>query len=147
VSDDLFDAPGGGELFDWDAHNRRLLLITPKSIEASVRTVHGEKDAVRADIVVLGEPGAGPDEVLRETLIFPGYIQGQVRAHIGTGRMTLGRLGQGEATRGQKPPWLLSDPTDADKTVARAYLAQRDKPGPMRAPTSQQSSSSSLPPF
>lgn len=143
MSDDLFDAPGGGDLFDWEAHIRRLLLITPKSVETGIKTDYGDKDATRADIVVLGEPGAGPDEVVRDTLIFPQYIQGQVRSVIGTGRMTLGRLGQGEAQAKQKPPWLLSDPTDADKAVARAYLAGKSKSGTARA----QSTPASLPPF
>lgn len=144
MSDDPFEAPGSGELFNWEAHNRRLLLIKPKSVETGVKTVHGEKDAVRGDIVVLGEPGAGPDEVVRDTLIFPGFIQGQVRGHIGTGRMTLGRLGQGEATRGQKAPWLLSDPTEADKAVARAYLAGNKSGASRPAPTGN---TASLPPF
>lgn len=143
MSDDPFDAPGGGDLFDWESHNRRLLLITPHSIEEGIKTDFGEKNATRADIVVLGEPGAGPDEVIRDTLIFPQYIQGQVRSVVGTGRMTLGRLGQGEAQRNQKPPWLLSDPTDADKAIARAYLTGKGKSSGGRA----QSTPASLPPF
>lgn len=147
MPDDLFDAPGG-DLFNWETHSGRLLLITPKSIELGVETIHGNKDATRADIVVLAEPGTGLTEVVRDTLIFPRAIQGQIRGHVGTGRMTLGRLGQGQAQRGQKPPWQLSDPTDNDKATARAYLAAGGTTGATSAPTPQPTQQHNpLPPF
>jgi hypothetical protein len=40
--------------------------------------------------------------------------------------MVLGRLSVGEAKGDQAPPYLLTPPTDADKVIARAYLAQVD---------------------
>lgn len=143
---DPFDNPGG-DLFNWESHEGRLLLITPHSIERDVQTVHGATDATRADIVVLPEPGRPDTTTVRDTLIFPRAIRGQIRGHVGTGRMTLGRLGKGTAQRGQSPPWQLADPTDADKHAARAYLTGQ---GQASTPTTQpqtQAQQGSLPPF
>jgi hypothetical protein len=35
----------------------------------------------------------------------------------------LGRLEQGTAKPGQKPPWKLANATDSDKDIGRKYLA------------------------
>lgn len=41
--------------------------------------------------------------------------------------MVLGRLGVGEAKDpGQNAPYILTPPTDADKAIARQYLAAQD---------------------
>ena len=123
-NDDPFDSPGSGDLFDWGTHHGRLLLITPHSHERGITTQYGDSDAIRADIVVLAEPGTGPAEVMQDTLIFPRVIQSRIRGNVGTQRMTLGRLEQGPAEKGN-PPWILTDPDDQDRATARAYL----KPG------------------
>ncbi|MFC5996928.1 hypothetical protein ACFQE5_22210 [Pseudonocardia hispaniensis] len=126
MSDDLFDGPGSSSGISWEEINGRLLLITPHSVETGIKTSYGDTDAVRADVVVLDGPDA-PDEYA-DTLIFPRVLQGQVRKNAGTGRMNLGRLGQGNKKPGQSPPWMLGDPTDADKAIARNYLAQNSQP-------------------
>lgn len=120
---DQFDAPGSASGLDLKEIEGRLLLVKPLSQETGINTSLGEKDAVRADITVLD----GPDAPIENTdvLIFPRVLQGQVKANIGTGRFNLGRLGKGLAKPGQNPPWKLADPTDADKDVARAYLASK----------------------
>lgn len=118
---DPFDGPGGGGSINWEERNGRLLLIKPISKEIGINTSLGVKDAVRADVVVLDGPGA-PEEI-KDILIFPLVLQGQVRANCGTGRMNLGRLGYGEKKPGQSPPWKLAEPTDTDKSIARAHLA------------------------
>lgn len=147
--DDPFDAPGG-DLFSWESHHGRLLLITPHSVEREIKTRHGDSDAVRADIVVLAEPGTGPVLEVWDTLIFPRVIQSRVRGQIGSGRMTLGRLGQGEPERGN-PPWILLDPTEADRATARAYLDGRSGGGRTAGARTGQGSPSrpspSVPPF
>jgi hypothetical protein len=119
MSDD-FDSPGSVTGVEWAELNGRLLLIQPHSNE-EVDTVHGRAKAVRADIVVLDGPGA-PEEYI-DTLIFPKVVSGQVRTNVGTGRRNLGRLGQGNKKPGQSAPWILADPTDADKAIARQYLS------------------------
>ena len=112
-------SPSGG--LDLETLNGNLLLVMPQAVETGISTSFGLKDAVRADVVVLDGPEAG--EEYNDTLIFPKVLQSQVRGNIGTGRRNLGRLGQGQAKKGQSPPWMLEDPSDADKASARAYLA------------------------
>lgn len=119
---DMFDGPGTASGFSWEDNANRLLLIKPHAVEHGVKTSFGEKDAIRADIIVLDGPTAGEEN--NDVLVFPLVLQGQIRANVGTGRYNLGRLGQGEKKAGQKPPWKLGDPTDADKDAARAHLAK-----------------------
>lgn len=119
---DPFDnpaAPGAGIKYE-DLENR-LLLITSHVQEKAIPTEFGDNDAIRADVVVLDGPTAG--EEISDTLLFPRVLQGQLRPNIGTGRKNLGRLGKGVKKPGKNAPWLLTDPTDADKAIARAYLA------------------------
>lgn len=125
-TNDLFDGPGSSVGIQWSDMEGRLLLVTPQSVEDSIKTSFGETTAVRADVVVLDGPSA-PDEY-GDTLIFPKVLQGQVRGNAGSGRMNLGRLGKGNAKPGQSAPWLLGEPTDADKAIARAFLAGRQTP-------------------
>ena len=122
MSDDLFDGPGSTTGVVWEDIKGRLLLIKPHSVETGIKTSYGETDAVRADVIVLDGPGA-PTEY-NDTLIFPRVLQGQVRSNAGTGRMNLGRLGQGNKKPGQSPPWMLGDPNDADKAIARDYITK-----------------------
>ena len=122
---DPFDGPASSTGISWEDIKGRLLLITPHSQEEGIKTAHGDAAAVRADVVVLDGPDA-PTEY-SDTLIFPKVLQGQVRKNCGTGRMNLGRLGQGNKKPGQSAPWMLGDPDDADKAVARDYLAQSVK--------------------
>jgi len=41
--------------------------------------------------------------------------------------MVLGRLGQGEAKKGQSAPWMLSEATEADKVIGRNYIAKNSE--------------------
>lgn len=118
MAEDPWSDPGSSSGVEFDQLNGRLLLIKPIQTE-NVNTSFGEKECVRADLVILDGVGA-PDEA-KDILIFPKVLIGQVRATIGTGRMVLGRLGQGVAKPGQKPPWKLDDPTDADRKIARSW--------------------------
>lgn len=122
MSDDMFDGPGSTSALNYEDAKGRLLLITPHKLETGIKTEYGENDAVRADVVILDGPDA-PEEC-NDILIFPKVLQGQLRKNVGTGRMNLGRLGQGEKQPGKSAPWMLGDPTDDDKKVARDYLAK-----------------------
>jgi hypothetical protein len=116
---DEFNAPGSAIGIQWEPYLGRLLLIDVKKEESGIPTAFGTRDAIRAAVTVLDGPTAG--EGYADTLVFPQVLQGQLRGSIG-GKV-LGRLGQGVAKSGQKPPWKLEDPTDADKAIARAHLA------------------------
>lgn len=122
MTDDLFDGPSSTTGIQWDEINGRLLLIKAHSVENDIKTSYGDTDAVRADVTILDGPDA-PTEY-RDTLIFPKVLQSQVRSNAGTGRMNLGRLGQGNKKPGQSPPWMLGDPTDADKAIARDHISK-----------------------
>lgn len=115
---DEFEGPSSGDFFKPKEHNGELLLVQPASVEKDVKTEFGVDDATRATIVVLDGPNAGTE--------FPdGLIFGALRKSVGhIGKWHLGRLGQGQAKPGKSAPWVLQEPTDADKDVARRYLAQ-----------------------
>lgn len=101
-----------------------LLLITPTSYEEEVQTVHGAKDAVKANIVVIDEKRPERSDTHDGILIFQGRLIGQTKPFVGKG-LVLGRLREAKELqkKGQNAPWLLDDPTDDDKTAAREYLA------------------------
>jgi hypothetical protein len=150
VSADPFAPPGSGN-FDARTLNGSLLLITPLSHEKDIKTTNGLKDAVKANIVVLDGPEGGTE--INGGLVFQGRLIGQLKGRIGAG-MVLGRLGQGVAEKGKNPPWLLEDPTAADKDAARAYLARNpfvqpvvEQRQPVAAAVSSAPASSDEPPF
>jgi len=120
---DMFDGPSSASGIKWTDLQGRLLLIKPHSYEEGIQTAFGEANAVKADVIELDGPDAGTEH--SDTLIFPKVLAGQVKANAGTGRYNLGRLGKGAAKPGQSAPHQLGDPTDADKEVARRYLASK----------------------
>jgi hypothetical protein len=132
----------------------RLILITPKLTErvlSSDPKRAGEYDTrMTADVVILdggpcaygGKPEGRPPTAHTQTAQIPHrnrdmYIssvglvsqcrEALERRQRGEPGMVLGRLGYGEAKRADySAPWLLSAATDADKAIARAYLATVD---------------------
>lgn len=118
--DDDFAGPSSSN-FKIAEYVGQLLLITPKSVEEDVPTSFGEADAVRADVVILDGDSDDVGEEHAEVLIFQRVLQGQLRPAIGK-NMVLGRLTTGTAKKGQDAPYLLDDPTDKDKKIARAWL-------------------------
>lgn len=119
-----FAAPSTAEGLKWAGLKGSLLIIKVHGYEPEINTVHGTTSAVRADVIVLD--GEQAETTYSDTLIFPKVIQSQVKSQIGG--MVLGRLGQGQAKKGQSAPWTLDDATEADKGVARAYLAKTVEP-------------------
>jgi hypothetical protein len=121
MANDPFGAPSSATGITWADLKGSLLLIKVRSIETDITTVHGLSDAVRADVVVLDDKGTAPEgEAFNDTLIFPKVLQSQVKSQ----ELVLGRLGQGDAKKGQSAPWMLSEATEADKVIGREYLAK-----------------------
>lgn len=117
---DQFDSPASGaKITDY---NGMLLLLTPTAFLEKVPTQYGPSDCVEAEMAVLD--GAKAGEAHSAVRIFQKALMGQLRPKIGSGRMVLGRLGTGQAKAGQSAPWVLHDPTDADKQTARNHLAR-----------------------
>lgn len=113
----------------------QLLLVIPTEHVQGIDTTYGETDAVRVDYVVLDGPD-GP-EMVEDTLVFQRVLISAFKSQAkfnernpggdpvtGYPKMTLGRLIQDEAQKkkGQSAPWVLQEPTDADKALARDYL-------------------------
>jgi hypothetical protein len=121
---DSFDPPGSASKINWKDYLGSLLLIDVVKVEHDVPTRYGATDAVRVAIHVLHGPNEG--DGLMDALVFPRVLQSQLRGKIG-GRV-LGRLAQGAAKNDMDPPWKLDDPTEEDKTLARAWIAKNDKP-------------------
>lgn len=117
---DEFGAPASATGIDWKELQGSLLLFKVKGFEPAIKTVHGDSPAVQADVIVLD--GAKADEQYLDTLVFPKVLISQVKPRMGG--MVLGRLGQGLKKPGQSAPWLLAEATEADKGVARTYIAR-----------------------
>lgn len=111
-------APGAGiSLAD---HVGALLLIDVIGVETGIKTVHGDSDAIKANVNVLEGTGSPAD--YDETLIFPKVLQSQLRKSVG--QKVLGRLGQGVAKPGQSAPWVLNEATAEDIAKAEAWVAK-----------------------
>jgi hypothetical protein len=121
MSDDFTSAsaPSGG--ITWEEHNGKLLIVEPLSYETGISTVHGEKDAVRANVYVLTGPTTSDD--FEDTLVFPGVLVGQLKRQVGS--KIVGRLTQGAKKPGQNAPWLLDAATAEDIDKARTWQAGR----------------------
>lgn len=132
----------------------RLLLIIPHKLEEGLPNrlqVGTTQDRMTADVIILdGDPihfGGAPEKVppkphtqfapiphknARMFISSVGLIsqcRDALAQKVSRGRpgMVLGRLGVGEAKdEGQNAPYVLSPPTDADKVLARQYLATQD---------------------
>lgn len=131
MSDD-FANPAELTNFSWEDHNGALLILEPFDLEKGIQTVNGVRDAVRAAVSVVDGTDAG--SVYPDVFVFPKVVFGQLRPNLG--KKVLGRLGQGSAKAGQKPPWKLLDATAADTAAARAFsparivAADTDMPAP-----------------
>lgn len=140
-NDDPFDTPSSGDRIQ-DLEGL-LLLITPIEYLEGVSTSFGDTDAVDADVVALDAVGVdgveGPQEYAGMR-VFPGALVGALKRaakfneanpggdpRTGKPKMILGRLGKGEAKKGQSAPWIFTVPDDADKKLAREYLAKQPK--------------------
>jgi hypothetical protein len=114
--------PGDG--ITWEDHLGALLVIDVLGVEEGIRTSFGEKTAVRAHVNVID--GQGKDDTYPDTLIFPTLLVSQTKTQVGA--KILGRLGQGNAKPGQKPPWLLEAADEKDQLLAERWLANAATP-------------------
>ena len=117
----------------------RLLLVVPQSIEERESTLPGSQgrkyDSITADVIVCdGDVTDVIEEVptTLESVFFSGaVVVNQLRGAVKGSKMVLGRLGkQKSQTKGFGDAWVLQEPTEDDKKIARpvatAYLADND---------------------
>lgn len=128
---------GGTNIGD---HKGELLLIWPREV-ATVKTKdYGNKEAIRADWVVL--TGDKANELEEDSLIFGGFMIGDLKklakknfkindddgdADRHELRPFLGRIGQGREKIKGNYPWIFEDASDDDKVLARKWL-EENKP-------------------
>lgn len=122
---EIVAAEPGGQGIDWNEFTGKLFVVEPLEVEKDVNTVHGVTDAVRANVYVL--LGKNKSEEFEDTLIFPRVLQSQTRRKIG--RIVVGRLEQGEAKRGQNPPWVFAAGSASDIKKASDFLSARSISG------------------
>jgi len=134
MSDDPFKSgsDGGAGIAEYAG---QLLLVTPQEYVESMKTSYGDTDCVRVNFVVLD----GPDgvEEIEDTLVFQRMLISAMKSQAkfneangvnpatGHPKMTLGVLFANVAKKkgNQDPPWELAEPNDAQKALARKYLA------------------------
>lgn len=125
MSNDPFSNAGSGSGASITDFEGRLLLLTPTEYldgDDKVKTEYGDKDVVVTDLVALDG-----DEVQEESgvYVFQGKLIGALKRNVGK-KPVLGRLGRGTpAKKGQAKPWELQPATEADKQIARDYLARK----------------------
>lgn len=106
----------------------RLLLITPSGTGTRTSKTDGkEYTYVISDVVILdGDVSDIIEDVPMELddFQFSGVnLVGQLTPKIKKGRKVLGRLSRKPAQqKGFTQAWILADPTEADKVLARKYL-------------------------
>lgn len=134
---------GGGDSFTPAEHFGNLVLIYPKSYNPEETTTKGVTKSADADVVVIDKLGPdGQPLAFRDVRLF-GNLAYNVRFLTepnGSPRKYLGRIGQGENTRGT-PPWILIKWTDADVAMATPVAAAFEAgqfavatPNPMQPP-------------
>lgn len=118
----MFQQPSQGDRFNANELLGSLCLFYVHEVRTGINTTFGEKEAIACDVHVLDGPHGG--EVLENALIFQGALIGSLRGAAG-GDPVLARIGNGVAKPGQKPPFILSEFTDADAKLASDYIAKR----------------------
>lgn len=124
IDDDPFSAPGKSEFVDWSEINGELVVIIPEEFVKGVPTIHGENDAIRADMYVLTGDNAGQE--YEGTMIFGRSVIPQLKKKID--ELVLCRIAQGPKQKGKSPAWRLDSEISAeDKALGmKWYKARQD---------------------
>lgn len=125
-----FSAPASGEKTITEENLGRLFMITPREVEQGISTVHGETDALVADVVILDESGAGDHEFFNNTRIFQKVLIGSLKSSIGKPMPVLGVLAKGEKKPGKSAPWVINAPSQAQVDLALEYYNANVKTNP-----------------
>ncbi len=142
---------GGGDQPGMHQLGSRLLLIRPTSFDPSAPPHPSSQNGrpgplVMAELIVCdGEPipgnvngdtdqftpfAAGPKVVpfyCGSMFIRGAVLPGQLEGYVAGRGFCLGRLAKGTPGKAGKPPWVLADPTEADRVIGRQIHAQWDQ--------------------
>ena len=112
-------APGSsGENFSNKENEGDLLAFVGPIVKAEVDTKMGPAIVAQPQRIDNIDTGA----VYTEAWVFGVVIVGQLTDTPGD--VFLGRLGRGVAGEGRSAPWILEDPTEADRAAATAFYDQ-----------------------
>lgn len=118
----MFQAPAAsGDKLPADEIVGQLLIIRPLEYVENVKTVHGDKDAIRCDVAVLTQQNLDGSWgiVYRDVLWFGGKLVGALKKQIN--QLVLARMAIGTGKPGQKPPYELDSALeDAQATTFAA---------------------------
>lgn len=114
-----FNSPASGEKVIIEENLGELFMITPKSVEEDIKTIHGETDALVADVVIFRD--GGEPEAYIGTRVFQKVLIGSLKGSIGKPMPVLGVLAKGEKKPGKSAPWVLTAPNQAQIDQALAY--------------------------
>jgi hypothetical protein len=115
-----FATPAASSGIEWASLNGALLIVEPTEVVHDINTDYGTTNAVRANVHVIDGEHAGT--TYDDTLVFPKVLQSQLSSRVG--QKVLGRLGQGQAKKGQSPPWKLEPGDSDDEKTAVEWLAR-----------------------
>ena len=82
----------------------QLLIITPTDYKTSIKTIHGDAEAVEVSLVNLDT-----NKTYDGVLFFNVALRNSLKQKIG--QKVLARIGQGTAKPGKSAPWILLDAT------------------------------------
>ena len=114
----------------------RLVLVYPHETGERESTIKGQAGKMYTYVVttthVLSGPITDMIEAVPTTLddfqMSGQNIVGQLKPKIRTRRAVLGRLGKKEPSqRGMQKAWILNEPTEKDKAIARKFIAAMKK--------------------
>jgi hypothetical protein len=116
---DRFAAPSEASALDMNDIKDHLLVIKVHSLEVGVKTIHGEKEAIKADVHDISTQTSYTD-----VLLFGGFLIGGLRNRVG--QEVLAVLYQGVAQKGQNAPWLLTKDAAENPQYVAAAVAYMD---------------------
>lgn len=113
-----WDDPAESDFFTIKDHVGSLCLIAVNGFTEKFPTAMGERDTVKAEIVVIDGPGEGSR--YGEALIFGAKIVPQLKGKIGS--TVLGRINKGLAKAGQSAPYILDKASKEDAALANRWV-------------------------
>ena len=120
---DVFTDPSTATGDQWKpkTHLGRLVMFTVDRMSEEITTDFGPATPIIcSQIVVL-------DGVFDDAFVFGAGMIPQLKPSAGGGKV-LGRIGQREAKPGKSGAWFIDVPTDADKDLARQWIAAKAQP-------------------
>jgi hypothetical protein len=136
MSEDPFDSASPAFLGLEDLVGR-LLLIKPRELKVRESRMPGQQgkeyETVITDTLVCDGDVTDKIEqvptVLRDLWVSGSAVVGQLRPKLRTSKMVLGRLSTTPSqTKGFKAAWILDEPTEDDKALARKLVAEGHDP-------------------